>query len=142
MSADSDDMNFEQQSLALASEALRVTRTSNCTLFAIPDPGSEWGFVPESFLGSADWMFSVDGIQRSGISAPALNLAEKIQRPDQRHDFDPRSFIRNFMCDQEERVAMFELVKALFAEVPELDHIVTAAARTLDYDDFQTAQAD
>lgn len=87
-------------------------------------------------------MFSLDGIQRSGISVPALNLAEKIQRPEHRHDFDPRSFTRNFMSNQDERVVMFELVKALFAEVPVLDHIVTAAARTRDYGDFQTAQAD
>lgn len=138
----SEQEYYPPQILALATEALRVAKTSNCTLFAIPEPDSEWGFIPESFLGSADWMFSVDGIRRSGVSGPALNLVEEIQRSEPLNELDLKSFTRKFMSNQDERVVMFELVQALFAEVPELDHIVTAAARTLDYDDFQTASAD
>ena len=138
----SEQKYYPPQILALATEALRVAKTSNCTLFAIQDPDSEWGFVPESFLGSADWMFSVDGIRRSGVSGPALNLVEEIQRSEPLNELDLKSFTRKFMSNQDERGVMFELVQALFAEVPELDHIVTAAARTLDYDDFQTASAD
>jgi len=138
----SEQKYYPPQILALATEALRVAKTSNCTLFAVPAPDSEWGFVPESFLGSADWMFSVDGIRRSGVSGPALNLVEEIQRSEPLNELDLKSFTRKFMSNQDERVVMFELVQALFAEVPELDHIVTAAARTLDYDDFQTASAD
>ncbi|ERS84734.1 hypothetical protein Q667_17950 [Marinobacter sp. C1S70] len=138
----SEQEYYPPQILALATEALRVAKTSNCTLFAIPDPDSEWGFVPESFLGSADWMFNLDGIERSGISESALNLVEKIQRSEPLNELDLQSFTRNFMSNQDDRVVMFELVKAFLEEVPELDHIVAAAARTLNYDDFQTAQAD
>jgi len=138
----SEQKYYPPQILALATEALRVAKTSSCTLFAIPDPNSVWGFVPESFLGSADWMFNLDGIERSGISESALNLVEKIRKSEPLNELDLKSFTRKFMSNQEDRVVMFELVKALFSQVPELDHIVTAAARTLDYDDFQTAYAD
>ncbi|MDK8465907.1 hypothetical protein [Marinobacter sp. SS13-12] len=142
MRTDKGEMKFDQQALALASEALRVKRTSNCTLFAIPEPDSEWGFVPESFLGSADWMFSAEGIMRSGISTPAFQLAQQIQGPKQLNGADLKSLARGFMVNQLERVAMFELVEALFPQIPELDDSVNAAVKSLDYDDFQTASID
>ena len=132
----SNERVFEPQVLSLASEALRITRTYNATLFAIPDSNSEWGFSPESFLSSADWMFSEQGIRTSGISKPTFELAERIQNSQLFYGVDFKALSHAHMTGQSDRVVMFEIMKAFYAQVPELEVLVEAAARSLDYDDF------
>lgn len=138
MSADSDDMNFDQQSLALASEALRVARMSNCTLFAIPDPDSEWGFVPESFLGSADWMFSVDGIRASGICRQVFDLAEKMWSSEPLDGLSLKAFSEQYMATRMERVVLYELVEQIYEKIPEIVFIVRTEVKALGYEDFNS----
>jgi len=138
----SEQKYYPPQILALATEALRVAKTSNCTLFAIPDPDSEWGFVPESFLGSADWMFCVDGIQRSGISERAFGLVREMLKRELVSDVDLKLSCRKFMADETERVVMAEIIRVLFAQVPELDDLVDAKIQRLNFDDFQPEKAD
>jgi hypothetical protein len=127
---------YSSEVLALASEALRVTRTYNCTLFAQPDPDSDWGFTPESFLGSADWMLTEEGIESSGIARPAFELAERIRDSMRLYDVDLSVISRRIMAEQKDRVAIIEIVEELVKTIPELDLVLDVEARFLGYDDF------
>lgn len=129
-------MIYSSEVLALASEALRVTRTSNCTLLAQPDPDSDWGFTPESFLGSADWMLTEEGIESSGIARPALGLAERIRDSVRLYGVNLSVISRKVMAGQTDMVPIIKIVEEFVKRVPELDLVLDVEARFLDYEDF------
>lgn len=127
---------YSPQVLALATEALRVARTSNCTLFAIPDPESDWGFIPESFLGSAEWMFSEEGVKNSRISKPSLQLVELIHKSVLSGGLDLKKLVRSVVFEHSDRVVLFEIVKLIYFSIPELRRFVDAVAKDLYFEDF------
>lgn len=130
------DNPYEPQILALASEALRITRTYNATLFAIPDSNSEWGFTPESFLSSADWMFNEQGVRKSGISKQAFELTEQIRNSQRLYGVNLKALSRAYMTGQSDKVVLFEIMKQFYAQTPELEAFVETEARSLGYGDF------
>jgi len=134
----SEQEPYPPQVLALATEALRVTRTSNCTLFAIPDPDSEWGFVPESFLGSADWMFSVEGIRASGICRQAFDIAERMWSSEPLYGLSLKAFSEQYMATRMERVVLYELVEQIHEKIPEIGLIVRTEVKALRYEAFNS----
>ena len=123
--------HYDSQSLALAAEAIRVTRTGNCTLFAVADSTCAWGFVPESFMGTEDWMFSAEGLLSSDLAVPVRELHRSIEGCEGIGNVSFKKISRGMMRGIEDRIPVMELVDALIVQVPELGKRLEQIAATM-----------
>jgi hypothetical protein len=112
--------DYGPQVLAIASEALLVNETSNCTLFAVPDSESDWGFYPESFMASGDWMFTSDELAQSEMAPSVLDLLQCIKSLEESENVSFADLSRSIMAKTEVKIAVMKLVDDIAIQVPGL----------------------